>query len=56
MDTAAAPMVSAPLSTAVRGTWPSYLGGGRLRTEKWRDPFMREQNNNRAGMVVFAML
>ena len=30
----AEPAARAPRSRVVRGTWPSYLGGGRLRTEK----------------------
>ena len=30
---AADPTASTPLSVLVSGIWPSYLGGGRLRTE-----------------------
>ena len=34
MDIAAEPIANAPRSTVVKATCPSYLGGGRLRTEK----------------------
>jgi hypothetical protein len=30
------PMAMPACSTLVRGTWPGYLGGGRLSAEKWR--------------------
>ena len=32
-DMTAEPAASAPRSMIVRGTWPSYFGGGRFRTE-----------------------
>lgn len=32
-DMTAEPAARAPRSRVLRGTWPSYLGGGRLRTE-----------------------
>lgn len=30
------PMAMPACSILVRGTWPGYLGGGRLSAEKWR--------------------
>lgn len=38
-DPTAEPTASAPRSTTVNGTWPGYLGAGRLRTENVRTPY-----------------
>lgn len=44
-DPNAEPTARAPRSTIVNGTWPGYLGEGRLRTEK-------ERTQQQAGVTV----